>query len=76
MSVKSNTMLIAQCYYMYKIFSNCMLEHRRRYFRPRDRGHSDCDLKLRCADLHEDIIMQLKIKNKNKVLAMSLVSQD
>ena len=48
------TMLIITQYYCI-IFSNCMWEHRKPYFRPLDRGRTDCDLKWRCVDVHEDI---------------------
>ncbi len=33
-----------------------MLEHRIPYFRPLDRGHTDCDPKWRCVGVHEDTI--------------------
>ena len=32
-------------------FSNCMLEHRIPYFRPLDKGHTDCDPKWFCVDI-------------------------
>ena len=49
------TMLITQ--YYGKMYSNCMLEHNGRpYFRPLDRRHTDCDLRWRCVDVHEDIM--------------------
>ncbi len=38
-----------------------MLEHRRRHFRPFDRGHTDCDLKWRCVDVHEQMRLQYSI---------------